>query len=433
MNRIKQLKEQRGAKLKELNALQSAAEKRAFTKEEGEKFDALAAEIENFNAEIAREERAAGLAAAEASDKRDAKQPGQIEDQRLGLSAKEIRGYSLLKVVRSLADRTPLDGLEAEASKAEARRVGRDPNGVFVPFEVLASVAGNAEKRANIQTAGVAADGGYLIATEIDYGNMVALLRNQSHVMTLGARMITGLMGDLSIPRQLTGATAYWLSETGQITASKATFGQIAMKPRRLAAAVPYSKQLILQTGLGVEAFVREDILAAFGTELDRVAINGAGAAEPLGVLNLASGDKATAVTFGAAPTWAKVVSFETNVETANALGLPGSRYAYLTTPGVKGAWKTTSKVANTAVFLWENGDIVNGYPARSTNQVPSNKVVFGDFSQVIYGEWTGNDLTVDPYTLADQNQVRVIIQKHVDMVIRQGKAFSNSTDAGNQ
>lgn len=432
MNRIKLLKETRGAKLKELNALQQAAEKRAFTKEEGDKFDALAAEIQTLNADIEREERADGLAQATPAETRE--NAGQIEDQRLGLSPKEIRRYSILKVIRSLVNKDEkLDGLEAEASSAEARRLGRAPAGVFVPFEVLASVAGPAPRERRALDALTYADGGALIATEIDYGNMVALLRNQSHIMSLGARLISGLVGDLSIPRQLTGATAYWLSETGQITASKATFGQIAMKPRRLGAAVPYSKQLLAQSGLGIEAFVREDILAAFGTELDRVAINGAGGAEPLGVLNLASGDRATSVTFGAAPTWAKVVAFETNVETANALGLPGSHYAYLTTPGVKGAWKTTAKVANTAVFLWENGDLVNGYAARSTNQVPSNKVVYGDFTQCIFGEWSGNDLTVDPYTLADQNQIRVIIQKHVDMVIRQGKAFAVSTDAGNQ
>jgi HK97 family phage major capsid protein len=426
MNRIKQLKETRGAKLKELNTLQQAAEKRAFTKDEGEKFDALANEIQQLNSDIAREERAAGLSAAAPVNEERA---DQVEDARLGLSAKEIRSYSLLKVVRALAEKRELDGIEDEASRAEARRLGRQPDGVFVPMEVFLGAA--PERRA--QTANVAADGGYLVGTDVDYGNMVALLRNQSHILSLGARVITGLKNDISIPRQLTGATAYWLTETGQVTGSKATFGQIAMKPRRLAASVPYSKTLVAQSGMGIETFVRDDIMAAFGTELDRVAINGAGASEPLGLLNLASGDRATSVTFGAAPTWAKVVSFETNVETANALALPGARYAYLTTPGVKGAWKTTAKVTNQAVFLWENGDIVNGYAARSTNQVPSNKVLFGDYSQVIYGEWLGNDVVVDPYTLADQNQIKVTIQKIVDMVIRQGKAFSVSTDAGNQ
>lgn len=422
MNRKKHLLEQRGAKLKELTAMRDGAEKRAFTSEEAGKFDSLESEIKNIDSEVGREERALALAAGEKTIDQGS--------ESLGLSEKEIRKFSLLRAVNILASGKALDGLEGEVSTAEARRLGRDPQGFFVPAEIF---AGASTDRRNIQRVTPASDGGYTVGADVDYANMVELLRNQSLVMAAGARVITGLRGDVTIPRVLTGATAYWVSETGTITGSKATFGQIASKPRRIGASVPYSKQFLAQSGIGAEAFVRDDMFAAFGTELDRVAINGAGAAEPLGILNLASGDRATGVTFGAAPTWAKVVSFETNVETANALALPGARYSYLTTPGVKGAWKTTAKIAGQAQWLWENGDIVNGYAARSTNQIPSNRVIFGDFGQVLYMEWTGIDVTVDTLTLAKAGQVEVTIQKYVDVVVRQGKAFSVSSDAGNQ
>lgn len=424
-NRIKQLKETRGAKLKEIDALRASAEKRQFTNDEAKRFDVLADEINGLNADLEREDRAASLApAAEGAVKSE-----QLNSN-LGLNKKELRSYSILKVVNALSGNGKLDGLEAEASAAEARRVGRDPSGVFVPAEVF-----GASRRAN--AVGTAADGGYTVGEDIDYSNMVELLRNQSHVLGLGARVITGLKGDVTIPRVLTGATAYWVSETGSITQSSGTFGQIAMKPRRLGASVPYSKQFLAQSGLSVENFVRDDITAAFGVELDRVAISGAGASEPLGILNLASGDRATSVTFGAAATWAKVISFETNVATANALGLAGGPYAYLTTPATRGVWKGAVKVSSQANFLWENGDIVNGYAARATNQFPTsgtlNQVIFGQFGQVIYGEWAGIDITVDAITSARTGQVNVTIQKFVDMVVRQGKAFAISTDSGAQ
>lgn len=425
MNRIKLLKEQRGAKLKELDALRIAAEKRAFTKEEADKFDLIENDVKGFNADIAREER------FESANPGAPVEQAKQGDEKLGLSEKEIRGYSLVGAINRLAEGRALDGLEGEASRAEAKRIGRDPSGFFLPFEVLAR---SAEKRAN--AVGVASDGGYLVGVDNDYANMVQLLRNQSHILSLGARVLTGLKNDIAIPRVLTGATAYWVSETGSITQGSATFGQIGMKPRRLGASVPYSKQFLAQSGISVDQFIRDDIMAAFGIELDRVAITGAGATEPLGILNLASGDRATSVTFSAAATWAKVISFETNVATANALGLAGSPYAYLTTPATKGTWKAAAKVANQAVFLWENGDIVNGYQARATNQFPSgtaNQVIFGQFGQVIYGEWAGTDVTVDALTLARTGQVQVTIQKFVDMVIRQGKAFAISTDSGAQ
>jgi hypothetical protein len=170
------------------------------------------------------------------------------------------------------------------------------------------------------------------------------------------------------------------------------------------------------------------------GVELDRVAINGKGSPEPLGILNLDTGDRATSVTFSGAADWPKVVEFETNVETANALGLAGSQYAYLTTPSTKGKWKTKAKTALNSGYLWE-GNEVNGYPARSTNQFPStptaNQVIFGQFSQVIYGEWAGIDVVVDNITLADKHQIKVTVQKLIDMVVRQGKAFAISTDTG--
>lgn len=424
--RIKVLKETRGAKLKELNTLQATAEKRAFNKEEGEKFDALATEIQNINADLEREERFAALHPTAPVEQ--AKQG----DEKLGLDEKEIRRYSLVGAINALAEGRKLEGLEKAASEAEARRVGRDPSGFFVPMEILTRAR---ERRAN--SVGTAADGGYTVGVDNDYSNMVELLRNKSHILDLGARVLTGLKNDVTVPRVLSGAVAYWVSETGSITQSSATFGQIGMKPRRLGASVPYSKQFLAQSGLSVDNFVRDDVLAAFGVELDRVAINGAGASEPLGILNLASGDRATSVSFGAAATWAKVISFETNVATVNALGLPGSPYAYLTTPATKGVWKAAAKVTNQAVFLWENGDLVNGYQARATNQFPTsgtlNQVIFGQFGQVIYGEWAGVDVTVDPYTSARTGQVNVTIQKFVDMVIRQGKAFAISSDSGAQ
>jgi len=426
MSKIKQLQEQAGAKKKEIRAFLDSLTKdsKPLTGESEQRLKTLETEFDSINTQLEAETRQIHR---EASDHRQA--ADQLKDERIGLSDKEARRYSLLRAINLLASGKPVDGLEGECSQEEARRLGRDPSGFFAPMDVFAQA--RAEKRD--MSVGSATNGGYLVGVDQDYANMVALLRNQSHVLGLGARVLTGLKNDVSIPRVLTGATAYWVSETGTITSSNATFGQIAMKPRRLGASVPYSKQFLAQSGIAVEMFVRDDVLGAFGVELDRVAINGAGASEPLGILNLATADRATSVTFGAAPTWAKVVSFETNVETANALGLPGGNYAYLTTPGVKGSWKTTAKVSNTASFLWENGDIVNGYAARSTNQVPSNKVVFGQFGQVIYGEWAGIDVTVDAITLATSGQVKVTIQKLVDMVIRQGKAFSVSADAGNQ
>ncbi len=245
--------------------------------------------------------------------------------------------------------------------------------------------------------------------------------------------MITGLTGNISIPRVLSGTTASWLSEAGTNSSSTPTFGQIVMRPRRLAAASAVTKQFLQQSGIGAEAFLRDDMFKVMAIELDRVAIAGAGGVEPLGVLNLATGDRSTSVSFGAAPTWAKYVEFIKNLMTNNALiGTP----AFLSTPATWAKGVTIEKFSSTGRTLIEDNQI-GGYRFEVTNQFPSsgtlNQVIFGDFSQVVYGQWLGNDVLVDPYTLATTGQIKILVESLVDCVVRQGKAFVISSDSGAQ
>jgi HK97 family phage major capsid protein len=350
----------------------------------------------------------------------------------VGLNSKDQKRYSMLGAIRAIADGKPLDGLERECNDELTRKLGRQPAGFFVPDEVLLGHRHLGQGKRTL-TAGVAADGGYTVPQELLTSEFVELLRNQTKVVQLGARVIGGLQGDISIPRQLTGATAYWVSETGSITQSGATFGQIVGKPKRIGTSVPYSKQFLAQTSLGAENFVRDDSLQAIAVDLDRVAIRGAGGAEPLGILNLAAGDRSTSVTFGAAATWAKYVEFWTNVATNNALlGNP----AYLTTPASYAKGMTIPRFSNTGVPIIDNGKI-GVYGAEWSNQFPSsgtlNQVIFGDFSQVIFLEWAGYDVVVDPYSGKKEGTVEVTIQRLMDMVIRRAKSFAISADSGAQ
>src|SRR5690606_32889501 len=241
---------------------------------------------------------------------------------RIGRSSRDASRYSLVRCVNNLLNNRPVDGLERECSDEVAKIVGRAPQGFFMPDDVLALGQ-------RTMTAGTPSAGGYTVGTQILASEFTPTLRNQSHVVELGARVIPGLIGNATIPRQLTGAVCYWVGEGGTITQSTATFGQILATPKRLGASVPYSKQFLAQSSLQAEAFVLEDIARSMAVELDRVAIRGNGGAEPLGILNLEAADRADSVTFSGAATFAKACLFEANVGTANALvGTP----AYLTT-----------------------------------------------------------------------------------------------------
>lgn len=345
---------------------------------------------------------------------------------RAGMDGKDVRRYSTLRAISLIAEGKPLDGLERECDVELTRKLGRQPKGFFLPDEII-----QRDRSQRTQTVGVPADGGFTVPIQQLDSEFVALLRNAAKVVGLGARYISGLQGDVTIPRQLTGATAYWVSETGSITQSGATFGQITAKPRRIGTSVPYSKQWLAQSSLSAESFVTNDSDESIAVELDRVAINGKGGAEPLGILNLASGDRSTSVTFGGAATWAKYVEFWTNVATNNAiLGTP----AYLTTPASAAKAMTIAKFSNTGFPIWDN-DKVGVFRADWSNQFPSsptaNQVIFGDFSQVIFFEWAGRDVVVDPYSGKKEGTVEVTIQRLIDMTIRRGKSFAISADTG--
>ncbi len=353
----------------------------------------------------------------------------------LGMSGSEVEQFSIVKAIRQISEFKPLDGIEKEASDATAKIARREPKGFFIPHDVMRQQLNlaRAMQIKNALSAGDSTAGGYLIGTDVLVSDMIELLRNKTLVAQLGARVLSGLVGNIAIPRITGGATAYWLPETGTVTASTQSFGQLGLVPRRLVADTAYSKELMMQTSLDIESFVREDLMRVLGLAKDLAAINGAGSdGEPLGIMNVTG---IGSVTFGAAPTWAKVVEFETDVANANADLGP---MAYLTTPNVRGSWKTTPKVTAQPVYLWQDGatpgsGVVNGYRAEATKQVPSDKVIFGNWNDLILADWAGVDVVVDPYSLKKSGQIEITITIHSDSGVRHAASFSVSSDAGNQ
>ncbi len=349
----------------------------------------------------------------------------------VGLSRKDIKRYSLMRAIRAKLENKPLDGLEGECNTELSRKLERQPIGFFMPDEIAA------DRRQAHRTlyATSPLDGGFTVPEQQLASEFVSFLRSNAKVVQLGARVISGLQGNITIPRQLTGTTVYWVSETGSITASSATFGQIAAVPRRIGTSVPYTKQFIAQTSLDAESFVVNDSDAATAADLDRVAIRGTGGNEPLGILNLASGDLSTAVSFSGAATWVKYLEFFKNVADSKALfGSP----AYLTSPASAVKAMSIPKFSSTSMPIWDENSKIGMFRAEWSNNIATsgggtlNQVIFGDFSQVLFLEWAGRDVVVDPYgSNATSGTVTITIQRLIDCVIRRGKSFAISSDTG--
>lgn len=339
----------------------------------------------------------------------------------LGVDAKDLKGFSLVRGINTLAAGKKLDFKEGELHRHIAKVTGRGDaeNKFIIPNEIIFN-----QRALN---ASEFAKGGALVGTDVMTDEMIELLRNKTYLEELGVRVLSGLVGDVAVPKVAGGATVYWLGEEGEVTLSDQAFGQVALKPKKLMAATAFTKQLLAQTGFGVEAFIRQDILTKMKIEKDRVGINGTGGSQPLGILN-ATG-LSSSVTFGGATTWAKILEFEANIATSNA---DSGSLGYLTTPAARGKWKGIQKAASLG-FIWENGNIVNGYNARATNQMPSNLAMFGNWADALFGEWAGIDITVDPLTLATSSKIKIVIELMLDFAIRHTASFSKSTDSAAQ
>lgn len=351
----------------------------------------------------------------------------------IGMAQRDVQRYSLMRAINALAN--PGDAVaqraaafERECSEAVSAKMGKAARGFFVPAEIQ-------RRDLNVATASA---GGNLVATDLLTGSFIDVLRNAMVIDRLGARMLTGLVGNIAIPKMAGAATAYWVAESGAPTESQQTLAQVAMSPKTVGAFTDISRRLLLQSSMDVEGMVQTDLATVLGLAVQQAAISGSGSSnQPSGILTQVTASVAGG-TDGAAPTWANIIELETDVSVANA---DVGTLAYLTNAKVRGKLKGASKVSGQNGFIWDDGDFpLNGYAAGVTNAVPSNltkgagtnlsAIIFGDFSSLVIGLWGSLDLMVDPYSQSTSGTVRVVALQDVDIALRHVESFATMIDA---
>jgi HK97 family phage major capsid protein len=325
-------------------------------------------------------------------------------------------------------------GVNAEVwqeGEQEARANGIAAEGIALPGFLL----GKPEKRTALGVTTAATAGDLVQAT---IGEFVPYLYPATVLSQLGATFMQGLRDGFDLINQDGGSTATWEGEVDANAETNPTVAKTQVRPKRLGAYTIFSKQLMAQGVIDVEAMVRNDLGIAVGQALEVAAINGSGSAPiPRGILNTSGIGDVAGGTNGAVPTWANLVELESDVNGAN--GPMGNR-AYLTTPGMYGKLKTVTKDSGSGQFINTNGEI-NGYPAYFTTNVPSNltkgtssgvchAIIFGNFEELYLMNWGGIDLVVNPYSLDTNSQVRVTINTWWDVALRRKALFSAMKDA---
>lgn len=352
----------------------------------------------------------------------------------IGMDKKEVRRYSMMRAINALSnpgDRAAQEAaaFERECSEAAAQKMGKQARGFMVPSEV----------QHRDLVVGTPTAGGNLVATDRLAGSFIDALRNAMVIDGLGARFLTGLVGNIAIPKLTGSASAYWVAENTAPTESQQTIGQVTMSPKTVGAYTDISRRLLLQSSLDVEGMVQNDIAQILGLAIQQAAISGSGASnQPSGILTQVA-SSVIGGTNGLAPTWGNIVQLESDVAVANA---DVGTLAYLTNAKVRGKLKTTSKVSGQNGFVWESGDTpLNGYRAGVTNAVPSNltkgtssgvasAIIFGNWADLVIGMWGALDLTVDPYSGSTAGTVRIVALQDVDIALRNVVSFATMVDA---
>ena len=345
-----------------------------------------------------------------------------LDTQEIGLTKKEVRNFSLMNAIRAMANPTDRNAQEAarfefEASQEAAKRAGVDPQGLYLPHDVMRSW-----NQRDLNTS----DDSAMVAEAYRGGDFIDVLRNASSVMQAGATMLTGLQGDVKIPKKTAASTGAWIAtEGGASTESEPTFGQVTMSPKTVGAFTDITRLMMMQSSLDIENLVRNDLSTGIALAIDNGALQGDGTSgAPTGVANT-SGINAPTAFAAANPTFAEVVAMETAVAEDNALM---GNLAYILPASMMGALKTTAKDAGSGQFVAEGGQI-NGYNAIVSNQVTAGDLYFGNFADLLIGMYGGLDITVDPYTASTSGTVRIVALQTVDVAVRHAVSFAYNND----
>lgn len=347
------------------------------------------------------------------------------------LSKKERSDYSVIKIVNALTTRDFSKlGVERDVSNEIAKRQGRDPRGLFLAPNLMVR---------DLTTSN--GGGSNIVGTDHRSDLFIEMLRNRSAVLRLGAKVLGGLVGDVDMPSQTAGATAYWIdNESADTTESNPTLSKVNLSPKTVSARVDVTRKMLLQSDPSVDALLQDDLINIIALAVDSASINGGGSGQPDGIISTVSGTAAQYVTTGSnLLTYGDMVSFESKCASQNA---DVGTLAYLTTPEVRGRLKQVSRFSSTDTPVWQEGGqpgegIVNGYRAFASNQVgkdfgagSDHGIIFGNFADLLIGEWGAVDLFVDPYTNGDRGGHVLRVFYDVDCALRHEKSFVVSTDA---
>lgn len=338
--------------------------------------------------------------------------------------------FSLIKSIRAKCEMRNLPKATMELNEEgrnQFTNAGLSTYGdIFIPvhFDLERAI----EKRANI-LAGTATAGQEIV--QEDKRAILPPLTDNLVIFEAGATFMPNLVGNVSIPGYA-GTTVAWKTEVEAAADGGGAFTEVELSPNRLTAYILVSKTFLAQDGIGAEKLLLSNIQLATALKLQSTVLGVAigSSSQPSGM-----GYKITtgAQEAGFVPTWALLNAVVAAVDLANALQ---GNIGWITNSTGRAVLRGIAQ--NTAGWEWlydKEGKVL-GYPCRVTNSASAaagtagtdDLLVFGNWADLLIGQWAGYDITVDPYTAAGTNQVKIVLNAYFDAKGLRGVTGSGAT-----
>ncbi len=358
--------------------------------------------------------------------------PAPVTRSRVALPAlaADAKPYSLTRAIAAELSGDWRDaGFERELNQELHRITGRAPSGIYVPMMALAG-------RAVITTATAPS----LISTTHMAESFIDVLKPEVQVIALGATVLSGLVENVSIPRMVSGTSAEWIAEDSEASESSPVFDSAALTLKQLSARSRISRRQLKQSLPALDGILMNDLRQQIAIALDRAAITGTGTGdEPRGILNTAGIGTFDIGVDGGAPTWLGVTSLMSQVEAAN---VSPATLGFLTNYKVKATLMSTPKVPGTDKMILNpelSEPVLAGHRTAFSSNIPDDGVkgtgtglsslIFGNWADLLIGQWGGIDLIVDDVTEAGKGNVRIVAHSEWDITVRHPESFSATQD----
>ena len=459
MNLDELLKQRSELQAKLVSIVEKAeGESRELNKDEDKEYKDTLTKVKALTNRIDRIREVNDLGAAAANDQQQLTEPqGQayasapadhIQRGNSNAENRDLRNYSFRKAFLASRQLGKLEGLEKEMHQQgenEIIAIGTSPNdGVHIPEAVMWAGSringgqGQMNAYRNDMTK-AATQGGDTIAT--DLRAPIDVLYDALVLTSLGVTTWFGMQGNLSVPVMGSTAKPTEKSETGAADEVTGTTSAVPLAPERLPVVTEATSQLLRQSSINIESWLRNNLFTNMAIRMQDMAINGSGSSnQPTGLLQTGGLTLVALGTDGAAPTRTMLTRQLGKVDIANALM---GNLGWLTNGKVRTTLQETKKDAGSGQFVWneETPNQLMGYTAAVTNSVPSNLVkggsgsvcsahIFGNFSDLVIAQWGGMTLLSDNITKFDTGLIRIGAETFYNSLVTRAASFAATKDA---